>query len=107
MSSRLGNYSAIPNEESEDEGFADEPISSKNPFLPELTIDHLLDPYAVRNIGILVSYFTVGVVSRLTQTPVEYYLIDTLGASSQQYSAYKVKYMLPDFDTLYSDYHDI
>ena len=55
-------------------------------------MDHLLDPYASRNIGILVSYFTVGVVSRLTQTPVEYYLIDTLGASSQQYSAYKVKY---------------
>ena len=55
----------------------------------------VLDLYASANVGILVSYFAIGVVSKLTQTPVQYYLIEYLDASATQYSVYNTLHRLP------------
>lgn len=55
----------------------------------------ILDLYAVSNVGILVSYFSIGVVSRVVTTPVSYYLIEGLDASSTQYSVYSTLHRLP------------
>ena len=55
----------------------------------------VLDLYAPTSIGILVSYFCIGVISKLTQTPVQYYLIEYLNASSTQYSVYNTLHRLP------------
>ena len=37
------------------------------------------------NFGIMMSYFCVGVVARITQAPLQYYLIHALGMSSTTY----------------------
>lgn len=55
----------------------------------------ILDMYGEANVAILVSYFAIGVVSKLTQTPVQYYLIEYLDASSTQYSVYNTLHRLP------------
>jgi len=55
----------------------------------------ILDLYAPANMAILVSYFAIGVVSKLTQTPVQYYLIEYLDASATQYSVYNTLHRLP------------
>lgn len=55
----------------------------------------VLDLYAPTSVGILVSYFCIGVISKLTQTPVQYYLIEYLNASSTQYSVYNTLHRLP------------
>lgn len=55
----------------------------------------VLDMYSSANVGILVSYFSIGVISKLTQTPVQYYLISHLSASATQYSVYNTLHRLP------------
>lgn len=54
-----------------------------------------LDVYNARNVALIVSYFSVGVASRLIATPVDYYLIYDLDASSTDYSSYKTLHRLP------------
>jgi hypothetical protein len=62
--------------------------------------DEELQPYYLRvydisNAGILMSYFAIGMVSRITQTPVQYYLIEYLDASATIYSANNAFHRLP------------
>lgn len=71
------------------------------PILPASLHPHkqetlwVLDMYSSSQIGILISYFSIGVVSKLTQTPVQYYLIEYLNASATQYSVYNTLHRLP------------
>jgi len=51
--------------------------------------------YQLANIGIIISYFAIGIVTRLIITPVDYYLIDHLDCSAADYSVYKTLHRLP------------
>jgi MFS family permease len=48
--------------------------------------DVTVDSLSSKNIGIHLSYFAVGIVSRIIQAPLQYYLIHQLGMSSTTYS---------------------
>ena len=48
--------------------------------------DVTVDSLSAKNLGIHMSYFVVGICSRITQAPLQYYLIHTLGLSSTTYS---------------------
>jgi hypothetical protein len=56
---------------------------------------YLLDVWSIANLGILASYFGIGFVGSFTKAPLQYYILDTLDASSQQYSIYTVMHRLP------------
>ncbi|CAM9292061.1 unnamed protein product [Choristocarpus tenellus] len=79
---------------------------TKTPFYrgsrtPIKNVD-LLNIYSLPSLAILMSYFCVGVVLQLLSTPVAYYLIDNLGASSGVYTTYYVLTTLPwSFKVLY------
>lgn len=54
-----------------------------------------VDEYSSMNSGIFASYFAIGILSRVNQTPLQYYLIQHLHASSAEYSAYVTLHRLP------------
>jgi MFS family permease len=54
-----------------------------------------VDEYSAMNAGIFTSYLAIGILSKVNQTPVQYYLIQHLHASSAQYSAYTTLHRLP------------
>lgn len=54
-----------------------------------------LDIYGLPSLAILMSYFSVGIALELLATPVAYYLIDDLGASSGVYTVWNILVTLP------------
>lgn len=54
-----------------------------------------LDIYGLPSLAILMSYFSVGIALELLSTPVAYYLIDDLGASSSVYTVWNILVTLP------------
>ena len=68
--------------------------SAKSPALVE-QLRVLLSPHDVGNFGIMASYFCVGVVLRITQAPVQYYLIEYLNVSATVYSANNAFHRIP------------
>lgn len=59
------------------------------------TKPYFLNPFVIQNLGITLSFVDVGVAMYLLQTPVAYYLIYNLNASSRQYSSYSTLVNLP------------
>jgi hypothetical protein len=56
---------------------------------------YYLHPHDICNIGIMLSYFCVGFVLRVTQAPVQYYLIQYLNVSATIYSANNAFHRIP------------
>lgn len=94
---RVAHYNSLPDHDKEDivPGDDSRDIKEGNETKKDPQVPFFLDVFAISNVGILVSYFSVGIVSRLSQAPVQYYLIDNLDASSQVFSAYTTLNRLP------------
>jgi MFS family permease len=56
---------------------------------------YLLDIWSSANMGLFASYFGIGFVGSFTRAPLQYYLIEVLDASSQQYAIYTVMHRIP------------
>jgi len=56
---------------------------------------HFLNPFAVHNSGLTLSFINVGIASYFLYAPVSFYLINTLNASPAEYSAFATLATLP------------
>ena len=56
---------------------------------------YFLNPFKMKNVGIMMAYFSIGVAIYILTTPVAYYLVDYLDTSSTAYSAYATLISLP------------
>lgn len=73
---------------------AEELFSIKSPeLIQQLAV--ILSPHDLGNFGIMASYFCIGVVLRITQAPVQYYLIEYLNVSATIYSANNAFHRIP------------
>lgn len=83
-------------EEISDQQETDKLISSSdgNSIVAKLIPAFVL-PFRFQNYGLLISYFNTGIAFMLLLTPVTYYLIDTLGCSSGEVSAFTTLVYLP------------
>lgn len=68
-------------------------LGSKSTY--ERSLPAIIHPFRLENFGISVSYFNTGICVFLLPTPVTYYLIDTVGVSSGQLSAFLTLVYLP------------
>lgn len=69
--------------------------SSDDKSIVTRTIPAVVLPFRFQNYGLLISYFNTGIAFMLLLTPVTYYLIDTLGCSSAEVSAFTTLVYLP------------
>ena len=77
-----------------EKGDAEEAYILKSPEVIE-HLKILLSPHDLGNFGIMASYFSIGMVLRITQAPVQYYLIEYLYVSATIYSANNAFHRIP------------
>lgn len=68
-------------------------VFSSPPPGEEGTVD--VYPFSSQNIGIIGSYFSVGLMMELSSVPIQYYLIEDLSASSADFTYYSILVRLP------------
>lgn len=68
---------------------------SEEEKLEKSKVPFFLNPFTFQTGGIMMSYFDVGISMYFLQTPISYYLIETLDISATQYNAYSTLIALP------------